>query len=165
MARLANADVVPFDYAALGDHLVALANRTRQEPGAAAISAELDGLVGAGGVLSQLGRGLSMARNAALIDAASAQRFTRSNQLLRQVERQLIHPEGLPGRPILRHLVFASDRDNGYANVQFPAIVEALRDGDTARAAAATRDLASRVRAAAALVEQATAALGPVSGS
>jgi hypothetical protein len=56
--------------------------------------------------------------------------------------------------------VFASDRDNGYANVQFPAIVEALRDGDRERADAATRDLSTRVRAAAALVEQATNVLG-----
>jgi N-acetylated-alpha-linked acidic dipeptidase len=160
MARLANAEVVPFDYGALGEHLMELVARTRSEPGAAAISGALDGLSGAGGVLAQIGRRHTVVRNGALNDGRPSARFTASNALLRQVERRLIDPAGLPGRPILRHLVFASDRDNGYANVQFPAIVEALRDGDTARADAAARDLASRVRAAAALVEEATTALG-----
>jgi N-acetylated-alpha-linked acidic dipeptidase len=165
MARLANADVVPFDYGALGDYLGELVTRTRQEPGAAAISTSLDGLAGAASVLAQLGRRLAVVRNGALNDGRPAAAFVTSNGLLRQVERQLVHPEGLPGRPVLRNLVFASDRDNGYANVQFPAIVEALRDGDSARAEGAARDLATRVRAAAALVEQATSALGGRSGS
>lgn len=165
MARLANAEVVPFDYGALGEYLVELVARTRLEPGAASISAALDGLAGASGVLAQLGRRLTVARNGALADGRDAARFTASNSLLRQVERQLVHPDGLPDRPILRNLVFASDRDNGYANVQFPAIVEALRDGNPERAAAAARDLATRVRSAAALVEQATTALGAASGS
>jgi N-acetylated-alpha-linked acidic dipeptidase len=160
MARLANADVVPFDYGALGEHIVQLVDRTRQEPGAAAIGSALDGLMGAGEVLAQLGRRLTVVRNGALANGASEARFRASNALLRKVERQLVHPEGLPGRPVLRNLVFASDRDNGYANVQFPAIVEALRDGDRERADAATRDLSTRVRAAAALVEQATNVLG-----
>ena len=159
MARLANADVVPLDYAALGDHLTQLVERTRQEPGAAAISSDLDGLAGAAGVLTQLGRRLNVVRNGALATAQPAASFNASNALLRQVERQLLTPAGLPGRPVLRNLIFASDRDNGYANVQFPAIVEALRDGDRPRAEAATRELAGRVRSAAALVEQATAAM------
>lgn len=159
MARLANAEVVPYNYGALGDHLVQLVERTRREPGADSISAALDGLSGAGSVLAQLGRRFIVVRNGALAAAHPAPQFTASNALLRQVERQLLYPEGLAGRPVLRNLVFASDRDNGYANVQFPMIVEALRDRDTARAAAAARDLATRVRAAAALVEQATNAL------
>ena len=108
---------------------------------------------------------MTVVRNGALTDGSGTSRFNASNSFLRQVERQLVHPDGLPGRPVLRNLVFASDRDNGYANVQFPAIVEALRDGDTDRAAAAARDLAARVRAAAELVERATAALGSTSGS
>jgi N-acetylated-alpha-linked acidic dipeptidase len=164
MARLANADVVPFDYGALGDHIVELVARTRNEPGAAAISGALDELGSAGSVLAQIGRRMLVVRNGALADGRPAEQFQASNQLLRQVERQLVDPAGLPGRPILRHQVFASDRDNGYANVQFPAIVEALRDGDTARAEDAARSLAARVRAAASLVEQATAALGAASG-
>jgi N-acetylated-alpha-linked acidic dipeptidase len=159
MARLANAEVVPFDYGALGDHLIQLVERTRLESGAGAIAPALDGLAGAAGVLAQLGRRFNVVRNGALADGRAAAGFNQANVILRQVERQLLVSDGLPGRPILRNLVFASDRDNGYANVQFPAIVEALRDGDAYRARAAAQDLAAKVRAAAALVEQATAAI------
>jgi hypothetical protein len=63
------------------------------------------------------------------------------------------------GRPFLGNLVFAADRDNGYANVQFPGVVEALRDGDTARAAAEAAELAERTREAARRVEAARSAL------
>jgi N-acetylated-alpha-linked acidic dipeptidase len=161
MSRLANAEVVPYDVASLGTHIVELVERTRLEPGADAIATALDGLSGAGEVLAQLGRRFSVVRNGALADDRPAGDFAAANALLRQVERQWTDPDGLPGRPFLRNLLFASDRDNGYANVQFPAIVEALRDGDATRARAATRNLAERVRAAAALVEQAAGAIGP----
>jgi N-acetylated-alpha-linked acidic dipeptidase len=70
-----------------------------------------------------------------------------------------VRPAGLPGRPFLRNLVFASDRDNGYANVQLPAIVEALRDARPQVAAEAALELAERTREAAALVVAATGAL------
>jgi N-acetylated-alpha-linked acidic dipeptidase len=159
MARLANAQVVPYDIAALGEHIVQLVERTRLEPGADSIAAALDGLAGAGEVLAQLGRRLSVVRNGVLADDRSGEELAPANTMLRQVERQWVHPDGLAERPFLRNLLFASDRDKGYANVQFPAIVEALRDGDTERARAAALDLASRVRAAASLTERAAASL------
>lgn len=159
MARLGNAEVIPYDYAALGEQVVELVATTRDEPGAATIATALDGLASAGSVLTQLGRQFAVARNGALSRGAAPDSLGEVNTLLRQVERQMLDPAGLPGRPALRHQVFAPDRDNGYANVQFPAIVEALRDGNSPRAAQATRDLAERVRRAAALVEQATRAL------
>lgn len=162
LARLANATVVPYDPAALGDHIVQLVAKTRLEPGAATIATALDGLSASGEVLARLGRTMTVRRNGALSANATSQAFQAADSLLRLVERQLVDPAGLPGRPFLRHQVFAADRDNGYANVQFPAIVEALRDHDTPRAAAATAALAERVRSAAALVERATAAMPPV---
>ena len=122
----------------------------------------VDGLSASGEVLARLGRTMTVRRNGALSANATSQAFQVADSLLRLVERQLVDPAGLPGRPFLRHQVFAADRDNGYANVQFPAIVVALRDHDTPRAAAATAGLAERVRSAAALVERATAAMPPV---
>ena len=90
---------------------------------------------------------------------AEAGAFDDANRLLREVERQWLDPEGLPARPFFRNTLIASDRDNGYANVQFPAVVESLRSDDPQSAGAAASLLASRIRRAAALVEEATAAL------
>ena len=159
LARFANADVVPFEYGDLGRYLVTLVDRTRGVAGADSISAALDDVASAAELLATIGRRFSIGRNGALSAGAAPGRFTDANRLLRQVERELVQAEGLPGRPFLRNLVFASDRDNGYANVQFPTIVEALQDGDLTAARAAAGDLADRIRRAAAVVERARDAL------
>ncbi len=67
------------------------------------------------------------------------------NALLRAVERDLTRAEGLAGRPWLRNLVFAADRDNGYANIAFPAITEALEDGDRAGVEAEVDEMIHRI--------------------
>lgn len=159
LARLANAEVIPYDYGHLGTYLGPLVERTRREPGATAISVELDDIAAAAAALDSAGRRLHQAQRAALDRGATHQELAASNAILRLVERAFVRAEGLVGRPFLRNLVFAADRDNGYANVQFPGVVEALRDGDTARAAAEARDLADRTRQAAQRVDAARAAL------
>lgn len=159
MARLANAAVVPFEPADLGSYLGALVTRTREEPGADGIGSALDSLAVAAQGLSAAGLELRRLRESALAGDHPPEAFDSANALLRQVERRLLRAEGLPGRPFLRNLVFASDRDNGYANVQFPAIVEALRDGDAAGARAAAHELTGKVREATAIVARAAAAL------
>lgn len=159
LARLANAEVIPYDYGDLGAYLGPLVERTRREPGAATITAELDSVAAAAKELEAAGHGFKVAQRAALDRGATHQELAAANAILRKVERAFVRTEGLVGRPFLRNLVFAADRDNGYANVQFPGVVEALRDGDTARAAAEAAELAERTREAARRVEAARSAL------
>ncbi len=162
MGRLANADVLPFEFGDLGGYLVDLVDRTRAEPGAEQITAALDDLASAAALFRDLGQRAALARNAGLAQGdMSAATAAHANQLLRGVERALLDPDGLPSRPFFRNLIFAADRDNGYANVQYPAIVEALRDGDPAGATRAAANLAARVRTAAGLLDQARATLAP----
>jgi N-acetylated-alpha-linked acidic dipeptidase len=159
MARLANATVIPYEYSELGEQVIELVEQVRREPGAGSIATALDRLGSAGAILAQVGRNFAVARNGVLWSDRTPEAVAEINSILRQVERQMLDPEGLPGRPALRHQIFAPDRDNGYANVPFPAIAEALRDGDSVRAAEAARFLAERVTRAAALMDQATRAL------
>lgn len=164
MARFANADVVPFEYGDLGTYLASLVERSRKEPGADAIDGALTDLESAAKLFASLGSRFSIARNGALQgNALDAARSAKINAILRRVERSLRRPEGLAGRPYLRNLVFAADRDNGYANVQLPTIIEALRDGDAAAARQAAEELAGRIRTAAELLDRARATL-PGSG-
>jgi N-acetylated-alpha-linked acidic dipeptidase len=86
--------------------------------------------------------------------------LARANEALKGVERALTRPQGLRTRPWFRNVVYAADEDNGYATVLFPSAAEAVRDGDAGRARAELADLAARVRAATARVDEARRALG-----
>ncbi|MEO8479087.1 MAG: M20/M25/M40 family metallo-hydrolase, partial [Gemmatimonadota bacterium] len=160
LARFANADIVPFEYGDLGTYLASLVERSRKEPGADAIVGALTDLESAATLFATLGSRFSIARNGALqanaLDPATAAKI---NALLRQVERTLRRPEGLANRPYLRNLVFAADRDNGYANVQLPTIIEALKDDDPEAARQSAHELAGRIRTAAELLDRARASL------
>ena len=160
MGRLANADLLPLDYADFGHYLEQLVGRTRKAAQEAGIDAPFDSLAAAAARLTQAGEDFNAARAQALNSGAPAAAvLARTNDLLRGVEAQITRPAGLKGRPDYRNLMFAADRDNGYADMPLPGIGEALRDRDVARARFEVLDLAQRVGAAAARVEAARAAL------
>ena len=48
------------------------------------------------------------------------------NTSLRQVEGDLLDPQGLPGRPWFRHTVYAPGEYTGYAAVVIPGVNEAI---------------------------------------
>ncbi|HEX3157841.1 MAG TPA: M20/M25/M40 family metallo-hydrolase [Gemmatimonadaceae bacterium] len=154
LLRLANADVLPYDYVeyarTLRGHVPAL-ERVMAAHGVAG---------GAGTLRAAFER---MERAAASFAGARDQRLAagelpravreRTNRALLQVERAVVRPEGLRGRPWLRNVIYAADVDNGYANVVFPSVTEAAKSRDAALTAAELADLVRRV-------DQATAALG-----
>jgi N-acetylated-alpha-linked acidic dipeptidase len=148
MARLANADVLPLNHGNLGRYLIALVDRTRRAPRANEMGAALDALAAAAGELAVTGDRFEAARAVTLAGDISPALSAAVNRSLRAVELELIDMAGLDGRPFMRNVVFASDRDDGYANVQFPAVVEHLRDGDIAGAKAAAAAITARVSAA-----------------
>jgi N-acetylated-alpha-linked acidic dipeptidase len=78
---------------------------------------------------------------------------------LREVERALTRPTGLRTRPWYRNLIYVADEDNGYANMPFPSVNEAIRDDDEGLAARELTDLARRFDAATRALTQARMAL------
>ena len=48
------------------------------------------------------------------------------NAKLRQVENDMLDPQGLPGRPWFRHTVYAPGEYTGYAAVVIPGVNEAI---------------------------------------
>jgi N-acetylated-alpha-linked acidic dipeptidase len=154
IARLANADVLPFDYSALGAYLGRLAGGPAVHT--AALGAGIDPVVQAADALKDAGARFDALRDSLLAAGRiPTARLAPTNRELRGVEQQLVRPSGLVGRPFMKNLVFASDRDNGYANIALPGIAEALRDNDLPRARREAQDLAARIRAAAAQVDAA----------
>jgi N-acetylated-alpha-linked acidic dipeptidase len=84
------------------------------------------------------------------------------NARLRQSERQLLDPAGLPKRPWYRHLVYAPGYYTGYDVKTFPAVREAIEqrfygevEGEVSRAARAIEREAVLVEAAAAELDRA----------
>lgn len=159
LSRLANADVAPLDYAGFGRYVAGLVATLRQDMGAADRTLPWSTLDSAIAGLTDAGARFNTVRDSVLEDGVGKGRLAAANAALRMVEQELTRPTGLVGRPWMRNLVFAADRDNGYANIALPGIAEAARDRDADRAEAEILDLAGRVRAAATRVEAARAAL------
>jgi N-acetylated-alpha-linked acidic dipeptidase len=99
------------------------------------------------------------ARDSVLATNVAATTLQRTNQALMQVERSLLRPEGLRTRPWFRNLIYVADENNGYANMVFPSVNEAIRAGDATLTAAEIQDLAARFEQAARAVANARAAV------
>jgi N-acetylated-alpha-linked acidic dipeptidase len=159
LLRLANADIVPYDYVEFGRTMRRYTERTSRQ--LAAVNAGDASMLDqawqrftASAVAFNATRDSVLARGAL---APAAQNAT--NAALRQVERRLARDEGLRSRPWVRSLIYAADVDNGYSTMIFPTIGEAVRAGNPTLARAELADLATRVDAAAGALVEARVAL------
>jgi N-acetylated-alpha-linked acidic dipeptidase len=159
LLRLANADIVPYDYAEFGTTMRRYSERTSRllnSIGAGNASALDD----AWRTFTEHAAGFNRVRDSALTrGATSAVALRNANAALRQVERRLSRPTGLISRPWVRGVIYAADVDNGYATMVFPTIGEAVRAKDAALARRELADLIARVQFATRALDDARAAL------
>lgn len=158
MARLANADLIPYDFAALARYLQHLTGVLSAEADRRRVVVDLDPVVLAADSLAATG-GMFGRRLQDLPATATVAKYAAANRLLLQAEPALSRVSGLAGRPWQRNLIFASDRNDGYADVPLPGITEAIRDTSPTAAAQEVADLATRVELAARLVADAISEL------
>ena len=78
----------------------------------------------------------------------------RMNVKLRETERALLIPEGLPNRPWFRHAIYAPGQYTGYAAVVIPGVNEAIDRGDLHRTEEQIARLAVALNRAALVLEQ-----------
>jgi N-acetylated-alpha-linked acidic dipeptidase len=83
----------------------------------------------------------------------------RVNARLRQAERQLTDPDGLPGRPWFRHLLYAPGYYTGYGVKTIPGVREALEQKQYEAVEAEVVRAAHAIGRLAALLDEATADL------
>ena len=67
-------------------------------------------------------------RKASLEETADFAKLRMINDQMMQLERVFVYPYGLPGRPHIRHLIFAPMRNNAYGPAIFPGITDVLYD-------------------------------------
>ncbi len=158
--RLANADVLPYDYVefarTMKGYLPAL-DRTLAARHWTASTASLHEAIDR---MEREARAFAEARDAALAGPALSPLQRRAvNSALLGVERALVRPAGLRTRPWYRGLIYVADEDNGYSDMIFPSVNEAIRRGDQPLSAEELTDLARHFDAASGAIAAARAAL------
>ncbi len=164
LLRLANAEIVPYDYVEFGKTMRRYTERTSRQLTAIKAGDARD-LDEAWQRFITRALEFNTARDSVLAGGAlTPAARTAANAALRQVERRLARDEGLRSRPWVRSLIYAADVDNGYSTMIFPTIGEAVRQGDVALARAELADLVTRIGNAADALDMARTALGSTAG-
>jgi len=127
--RMADADVLPYDYNEYGKEIAVYldAARKRAENKFGDHALDLSAATAAAKHFQEAGAKILLKQKNPPRDAA------RLNQALRNAERALLVPEGLPHRPWFRHAIYAPGEYTGYAAVVIPGVNEALDKGDAER--------------------------------
>lgn len=160
LLRLANADVIPYDYAEFARTMRGYLPATEAAARRQGMELSVASLGDAIGRMQQAAQDFAAARDARLAGGApSAAVLQRTNAALMGVERALTRPEGLRTRPWYRALIYAADENNGYSNVVFPSVIEAIRAGDRALTERELADLVTRFDAATAALAAARQAI------
>jgi N-acetylated-alpha-linked acidic dipeptidase len=127
--RMADADVLPYDYEDYGKEILVYLDAAKSKardkfgdkaPDFSAAAAAARHFQEAGAKILQKQRKLPAAPE-------------RLNAALRQAERALLIPEGLPNRPWFHHSIYAPGQYTGYAAVVVPGVSEAIDRGDLQR--------------------------------
>jgi N-acetylated-alpha-linked acidic dipeptidase len=148
--RLANADLLPFDFASYARHLrrfVADLDRATEKGRVdlARLHAGIDAFEAAG-------RALNEAQARVLASGGPAPDLARRvNRGTLEVERNWLDPDGLPGRPWFKHTLYAARYT--YAHLELPGLTEAAEEKDWDRAARQAAILEHAVARNAALLE------------
>ena len=129
--RMADADVLPLDYETygkeIGNYIEAAKKRAEDEFGADA--PRFDAALEAARKFEHAGGKILAHQKKSTGD------LVRLNQSLRDAERSLLVPDGLPERPWFRHAIYAPGKYTGYAAVVIPGVNEAIDKHDLERTA------------------------------
>ena len=126
--RLANADVLPFDFgangAALEEFLGELERNNKLQT-----QIKLKKLHSRIAEFEKAGKLLREAYEQGLLSgSASPEKLQHLNDQLLQVESNWLDPAGIPGRPWFQHLLYSSRYT--YAHLEFPGLTEAVEKRD-----------------------------------
>ena len=142
--RMGGADVLPYDYEEYGKQILAYIAqaKTKAEGKLGKAAPNFTEAMQAGRHLEETGRKVLEQQRKPGANVA------KLNQALRDAERGLLIPEGLPNRPWFQHAIYAPGEYTGYAAVVIPGVNEAIDKGDAERTARQLSALAAALRRA-----------------
>lgn len=130
--RLANADVLPFDFdsyaANIRKFVDDLDKNSKVQPNVdlASLYADINEFEKAGGELNAAVARLLSEKS--LPEASRKAKLAALNRTIMDVESNWLTPEGIPGRPWFKHLLYAARYT--YAHLELPGLTEAAEKGD-----------------------------------
>ena len=157
--RIANADILPYDYVEYARTMRRFANQVERAVADKHWQSSTSGLAASITRMESAATAFNTARDRALTVQLPAAKLKQINAALLDVERQLIRQQGLVTRPWFRNLIYASDENNGYATMVLPSVNEAIRAGDEGIVVGELTDLANHFDAATRALHGATALL------
>jgi N-acetylated-alpha-linked acidic dipeptidase len=147
--RMADADVLPYDYEEYAKEIVSYIESAKRKA-----QAEFVGQTVNFAEASQAAHHFEQAAGKILGRQENPPGDSaKLNRALRDAERALLIPEGLPNRPWFRHAIYAPGQYTGYAAVVIPGINEAIDKHDLARARQQITTLAAALNRAAKVLE------------
>jgi len=127
--RMADADVLPFDYPAYAREITSYIETAKRKAGDAGL-----GSLDFGPALAAVERLTAAANKAHAAQSAASGDLAKLNHQLREAETAFLSPEGLPNRPWYKHTIYAPGEFTGYSAVVIPGVNEAIDAKDAGRA-------------------------------
>ena len=129
MIRMADVDILPYQYDDYAKEIGAYigAAQAKAQNKWADKTPQFGGVLDAAKHFQEAGAKIAEKQRKAPANAV------RLNAALRDAERALLVPEGLPNRPWFRHAIYAPGQYTGYAAVVIPGVNEAIDQGDLER--------------------------------
>ncbi|MGH9513859.1 MAG: M28 family metallopeptidase [Terriglobales bacterium] len=148
--RMADADVLPYDYEEYGKEITAYieAAKKKSDTEFGSLSPDFAGATKAAQRFEGAGAKLLVIQKNPPPDASNL------NTSLMGVERALLVPEGLAGRPWYRHAIYAPGEYTGYAAVVIPGVNEAIDKHDLDRTRKELSALTAALNRAAGVLEK-----------
>jgi N-acetylated-alpha-linked acidic dipeptidase len=127
--RMGSADVLPYDYEEYGKEILAYLDAAKKKSEAKFGSQAPDF-----GQAAEAAKHFEEAGAKVLgKERKPPEDVTKLNHALRDAERALLVPEGLPNRPWYKHTIYAPGQYTGYAAVVIPGVNEGIEAGDLER--------------------------------
>jgi len=136
--RMADADVLPLDYAAYAHEISGYITEAKRR----AIDAGMSSLYFAQAEAAAA-RFSSAAKRIRAREVSVSGDLVKLNEALRNTEAAFLWPNGLPNRPWYRHTIFAPGETTGYSAVDIPGVNEAIDAHNSELAAAQLTVLAT----------------------
>jgi N-acetylated-alpha-linked acidic dipeptidase len=123
--RLAQSDILPFDFAFYGRTLNGFIDDLKKNPRYDANKIKLDNLQKSATTFEAAGKNVKKLLDhlvaSGKIDAQTAEQY---NQSILKVESNWLYPDGIPGRPWFKHLLYCARYT--YAHLELPGLTEAI---------------------------------------
>lgn len=155
LARMANTEVLPFDYRATAETVERYLDEVEAEAEQRGVAVDLASLRDASREFGSATDALQGKVEATLGAATPPTEDVRAlNTLMLDIERGFLTEQGLPGRPWFRHQLYAPGFYTGYGVKTLPGVREAIENGDAREATELADRLTASLRAVSARIRE-----------